>query len=126
MRQVLGEPARRSVDVAELYREVQQRWDTYFILPKQSHYCGDQQVAGHWRALLGERLLLLDDPAAVCEMIALTIGLGEGAIDLTDGLVDLHDVGSAHGRRSAGRWPASARAAGRCARIRARSRDGRR
>ena len=97
LRQVLGEPARGQVDVAELYREVQQRWDTYFILPIQSSYFTDRQVRGHWRALLGERLLLLEDPAAVCELIALTIGLNEGTIDLTGGLDDLRRIGSGHG-----------------------------
>jgi hypothetical protein len=98
LRQVLGEPARAHIDVAELYREVQQRWETYFILPNQSHYYTDRQVREHWRALLGERLLLLDDPAAVCELIALTIGLNEGTVDLTGGLDDLRQIGSGHGR----------------------------
>ncbi len=97
LRQVLGEPAHDDVDVRELYREVQERWHTYFILPKQSHYFDDQQVRRHWQALLGERMLLLDEPAAVCELIAVTIGMVEGAIDLVDGLVDLQNAGSAQG-----------------------------
>lgn len=95
LRAVLGEPAYNDVDIRELYREVQERWHTYFILPKQSHYYDDQQVRRHWKALLGEHLLLLDDPAAVCELIAVTIGMLEGAIDLTDGLIDLQTAGSA-------------------------------
>jgi hypothetical protein len=33
----------------------------------------------------------------VCETIALTVGLGEDAISLDDGLADLGDVGSADG-----------------------------
>jgi len=98
LRGVLGEPARGQVSVAELYREVQERWDTYFILPNQSSYFTDRQVREHWRALLGERLLLLENPAAVCELIALTIGLNEGTIDLTGGLDDLRRIGSGHGR----------------------------
>lgn len=98
LRQVLGEPAREGLDVAGLYREVQQRWDTYFILPNQSHYFTDRQVRVHWRALLGERLLLLDDPGAVCELIALTIGLREGAVDLNGGVADLEQIGSGDGR----------------------------
>jgi hypothetical protein len=97
LRQVLGEPAYDDVDVSELYREVQERWHTYFILPRQSHYFDDQQVRRHWQALLGERMLLLDDPAAVCELIAVTIGVVEGAIDLVDGLVDLQNAGSTQG-----------------------------
>jgi hypothetical protein len=94
LRSVLGVNARANVDVGSLYREVQQRWHTHFILPNQSHYFTDRQVRDHWRSLLGERLLLLDDPAAVCELIAVTIGLLENAIDLADGLDDLHEVGS--------------------------------
>ena len=42
-------------------------------------------------------MLLLDDPAAVCELIAVTIGMVEGAIDLVDGLVDLQNAGSTQG-----------------------------
>jgi hypothetical protein len=37
-------------------------------------------VQERWRSLLGERVLLLDDEAAVCETIALAVGLNEGGI----------------------------------------------
>ena len=43
------------------------------------------------------RTLQLADTGAVCETIALTVGLGEDAISLDDGLADLGDVGSAAG-----------------------------
>lgn len=39
-------------------------------------------------------MLRLDDPAAVCELIALTIGIGEDRVDLGAGLADLRDIGS--------------------------------
>ena len=60
----------------------------------------------YWRGLFGQNVIELDDLDAVCETIALTVGLGEEAIDLADGV-------SRPGRRrlrrraprSAGRWP---------------------
>jgi hypothetical protein len=102
IRAVLGERAQHNVDVEKIYREVQERWNTFFILPNQSSYFTDQQVRNHWRSLLGERLLLLDDPAAVCELIAITIGLLENTIDLDGGLNDLRDIGSSY-RKTVGR-----------------------
>jgi hypothetical protein len=42
-------------------------------------------------------VLVLDDLDAVCETIAVTVGLGEDTIDLDEGLADLVEVGSAHG-----------------------------
>ena len=77
--------------------EVTAKWDTYYILPAGASYAGDPEVLGFWRELLGQNVIELADPDAVCETIALTVGLGEDAINLDDGLADLGDVGSAAG-----------------------------
>ena len=97
IRRVIGDEVNADLDTAAIYREVQQRWETFFILPRQTAYYDDAQVNDHWRNLLGERLLKLEDPEAVCELIALTLGLLEDTIDLGEGLADLADVGSPHG-----------------------------
>src|SRR5262249_30087012 len=55
---------------------------------------GSADVQARWKELLGERVLLLDDEAAVCETIALAIGLCEGAVDnIGSGAEDLIQVG---------------------------------
>ena len=97
IRRVIGDEVDRDLDTAAIYREVQQRWETFFILPRQTAYYDDMQVNQHWRDLLGERLLKLEDPEAVCELIALTLGLLEDSIGLGEGLADLADIGSPHG-----------------------------
>lgn len=97
IRRVIGERVHDDLDTAAVYREVQRRWATFFILPRQTAYYDDRQVNEHWRALLGERFLRLEDPEAVCELIALTIGLLEDSIDLGEGLADLSAIGSPHG-----------------------------
>ncbi|NUR69575.1 MAG: hypothetical protein HOU81_02020 [Hamadaea sp.] len=89
----LPEPIRTEAIVAELT----QSYDVYYILPAGTNYAGDQQILGFWRRLLGQNVIELDDLDAVCETIALTVGLGERAISLDQGLGDLAEVGSGAG-----------------------------
>lgn len=103
IRSVIGDSVRRDVSVESIYRELAERWHIYYILPNQSSYYDDPEIADHWRGLLGQGFLKLDDPAAVCELIALTIGLEEGRVDMDSGLADLRDVGSAAEAASVGK-----------------------
>ncbi|MDX3078480.1 hypothetical protein [Streptomyces sp. MI02-7b] len=92
---VLGDDLPEDVPVTRIVAELRQKFDVYYILPAGSSYVGNAEVLGTWRKLLGQNVIELDDLDAVCETIALTIGLGEEAIDLAEGLDDLADVGSA-------------------------------
>ncbi len=94
---VIGDHAVKDLDVANLYREVQQRGEAFFVLPRQTWYFDDADVNRHWPVILGERLLKLEDPHEVSDLIALTIGLLEDTIDLEQGLADLRRCGSRHG-----------------------------
>jgi hypothetical protein len=93
----IGDDLPQPVPVRNLIAQLTRRWDTYYLLPQGASYAGDGQVLGTWRSLLGQNVIELADLDAVCETIALTVGLGEEAIDLADGLADLQDVGSAAG-----------------------------
>ncbi|WP_063128877.1 hypothetical protein [Nocardia fusca] len=95
IRAVIGDHIRTDIRVESIYRELAQRWQVHYILPNQSSYYHDPEIAEHWRALLGQNFLRLDDPAAVCELIALTVGLSENRVDVHTGLADLRDIGSA-------------------------------
>jgi hypothetical protein len=94
VRAVIGAETEGSIPVRTLIGEVTRAWDTYYILPAGASYAGDTEVLGFWRDLLGQNVIELAGLDAVCETIALTIGLGEDAIDLDEGLADLGDVGS--------------------------------
>ena len=94
IRRVIGDDIAQDIDPASVYRELAHRWHVYFVLPNQSSYYDDPAIADHWRGLLGQHFLKLDDPGAVCELIAATIGVEERAVDLDQALVDLADVGS--------------------------------
>jgi hypothetical protein len=93
----IGDTFDRPLALPSIVAELTGRWDTYYMLPKGAAYAGDGEVLGFWRGLLGENVLELADLDAVCETIALTVGIGEEAIDLEEGLADLLNVGSTAG-----------------------------
>lgn len=93
----IGDDEAQDLSVEEVYAMVEERWHVYCILPNLTSYYKDKQVEEHWRRLLGERFLRLDDPDAVCELIAVTVGVMEEAIDLNEGLDDLRRHGSRSG-----------------------------
>jgi hypothetical protein len=95
---VIGDHLQGDIPLTDLLAEVKRTWDTYYILPEGASYAGDREVLDFWREWLGQNVIELADLDAVCETIALTIGLGEAAIDLDEGLADLQDVGSSAGQ----------------------------
>ncbi|GAA1557134.1 hypothetical protein GCM10009678_45170 [Actinomadura kijaniata] len=94
---VLGEEIPEDVPVAEIVRELRERFEVYFIIPEGGYHSGDRRLKEFWQGLLGQNVLYLDDLDAVCETIALTIGLAEEAIDLAEGLAHLDEAGSTAG-----------------------------
>jgi hypothetical protein len=97
VRAVIGDGLQADLPLAAIVAETTRTWDTYYVLPSAACHAGDSDVLGLWRGLLGQNVIELADTRAVCEIIALTIGLGEGVIGLDEGLEDLNDVGSTTG-----------------------------
>lgn len=96
---VLGETLEQAIDTQAIFDELSEKWDVYLIRPGGATYrpgeaTGDSIIEG-WRKILGpQHVIDLEDADNVCETIALTIGLGEDAIDLDEGLGHLEEIGS--------------------------------
>jgi hypothetical protein len=91
---VVGDELAEPISTGAILAELRRRYDVYYILPAGSSYVGNHEVLGYWRALLGQNVIELADLDAVCETIAVTVGLGEEAIDMEQGLDDLREIGS--------------------------------
>ena len=90
----IGDTLERDIPVEQIVRELEQRYEYFHIIPANTSHGASADVQGRWRKLLGERVLLLDDETAVCETIALAIGLCEGTvIDLAAGAAELVQAG---------------------------------
>lgn len=94
VQRLIGDGLEADISTRDIVRELTARYEVFYLLPKHASHGGDRQVLEAWRALLGQNVLELDDAAAVCETIALTIGEYEGAADAASGLADLVDVGA--------------------------------
>lgn len=94
VRRVIGDPLTESIPVEAIVAELQLNYHVYYLMPAGSAYAGDRTILARWQQLLGENVVELADLDAVCETIALTIGLNEDAVDLDTGLGDLAEAGS--------------------------------
>jgi hypothetical protein len=97
VRRLIGDRV-EDVPLGRIVAEAQRRYDVYYLLPAGSSYAGSAKVLDFWRDLLGQNAIEVDDTEAICETIALLVGLGEEAVDLDDGLRDLAEVGSGAAR----------------------------
>jgi len=75
------------IPVHELIAELQRTYDVYYVLPRLTNHWNNPVVHRRWVELLGQNALRLEDPTAICELIASTIGLAEGKVGL-EGLDD--------------------------------------
>ncbi|WP_433381672.1 hypothetical protein ACQPZX_17520 [Actinoplanes sp. CA-142083] len=96
VRRFIGDTLAEAVTTEQILAELRRTFDVYYLMPTAAGWGGDKEILTRWRGLLGQNVLELDDLDAVCETIALTVGIGEDAIDLDAGLADLVDVGSSH------------------------------
>ncbi|MEZ4675510.1 MAG: hypothetical protein R2932_14860 [Caldilineaceae bacterium] len=94
VRQHIGDGLERDIAIEAIIAELHARYEHFHIIPTNTAHGRSQEVQTRWRALLGERVLLLEDESAVCETIGLAIGLCEGTIyNLFNGVDDLHNAG---------------------------------
>lgn len=81
------------VSTADLMAKVLERWELYVIIPKMTSHFSDPKYSKRWRELLNERVLNLDDPNGICELIASTIGILEENADMDSLVGDLVGAG---------------------------------
>jgi hypothetical protein len=93
----IGDELSEPISTEGIIAELRRTYDVYYIIPAAAGWGGDTEILARWRRLLGQNVIELDDLDAVCETIALTVGLGEESIDLHQGLADLITFGSSAG-----------------------------
>lgn len=99
---LIGDTIQEDIPTKTVFAQLEEQWEVYFLFANESHYTVERVVntaasepdALAWRDVLGQNALILDKAEGVCEAIALTIGIGEGSIDLDTGLDDLTDAGT--------------------------------
>jgi hypothetical protein len=90
---LIGDTLESDIPTKQVFAELQEKFDVFFLFQAQGSY-RKEEILPSWRALLGERALVLDDPAAVCEFIAGLLGMLEGGLDLDEAKEDLLAIGA--------------------------------
>ena len=94
MEAIIGDGLQTNIPVEEVVAELQRTYDVYHVLPKMTSNWSNPAVHRRWVELLGQNALRLEEPAAICELIASTIGVAEGRVDLEHLTDDLREAGS--------------------------------
>ena len=84
VRAVIDDGLEQDVPLATVIAEVQERYHVFFIIPNLSTNYNSTGLFTRWVERLGERVLKLDDPEKVCELIAATVALCEENVGIDD------------------------------------------
>jgi hypothetical protein len=98
VRRIIGDRPQADQRIENLVAELAHSYDTYFVLPKMTSHWNNASVWRRWVKLLGQNALRLENPEGICELIASTIGLAEGKVDLENLPEDLKESDSAVAR----------------------------
>lgn len=90
---VFGITEQAHVPLADIFAEVQEKFEVFFIIPTTTSHGKDQRIYDTWAEYLGQRVLRLEDPAAICELVASTIAAEEG-LDIADIMDSLKEAGT--------------------------------
>ncbi len=93
VKRLIGDDLEADIPTAKVIARLSERYHVFFLMAPADNYGQYDAILKNWRKLLGERALELKDPEAVCETIALQIGLYEGVIDLDEGIGHLKEMG---------------------------------
>lgn len=93
LQSLIGDSLEADVSTEAIFRELLERYEVFFLFQVQGSYMKDQ-IVPTWAKLLGERAMVLDDPSAVCEVIATILGTMEGGYELAEVKQDLLAAGA--------------------------------
>lgn len=79
IQRVFGKVAQHPTDSASVVAAAAERYEVFHVLITRGND-PDPSVIADWTPLVGRRLLVLDHTEAICELIGIVMGLGEGQL----------------------------------------------
>jgi len=81
VKSVCGDNIQSDIPLKDLIEKVQEKYELFFIIPNNTSHYHDPRLKAFWANLLGQNVIMLEDPELICECIAAQIGMCEGTID---------------------------------------------
>lgn len=83
------------IPIKDIAAEVLEKWHVYIIVPNMTSHYRDPSYKTNWVNVFGqERILMLEHPDGIAELIASTIGVMEDQVDHSGLVADLADHGT--------------------------------
>lgn len=80
---IFGDTLSETITTQQLVREVQEKWNLFYIIPTRAAHGGNPRIRETWAGLIGaENVLSLEDPELVCETVGATVGMFVNALTL--------------------------------------------
>ncbi len=99
--ELIGDGLQENISTRDIFEELREKFEVFFLFAAQGSYQPEDVLFGeakpgvcYWRDLLGQNAIILEDADAVCETIALTLGVMEGRVSLKEGTEDLVAIGA--------------------------------
>ena len=91
---LIGDGAQDDASLDEIVAAAKEKWEVFFIIPKGTNHYSDPKLEAFWKKHLGQNVIKLEDPAAICEVIGATVGICEGTTTGDALAADLKDIGA--------------------------------
>ncbi len=83
LKDLMGYEESEDIDSLAILHEAQKSYHVFHIHVNETGNRNDKDVIGHWKNLVGERLIILEDHNEIAEVIAATVAMIHG-VDLDD------------------------------------------
>lgn len=73
------------IDIEQIVHACQEKYNVFFMIPRGTHHYDDPELVRYWGKLLGEdHVVRIEEAEAICEAIAIAVGICEGTTDSDD------------------------------------------
>jgi hypothetical protein len=94
VQRTFGYTPKDSLSMPQVIKVAEEKYNVFHIVIFQGSNGSDHEVHKFWSGLLQDRSLVLSNAEAVCELIAVTVGLMEGAFTLDVAMQELANRGT--------------------------------
>lgn len=90
VQEIFGDGLEADIPVDQIAKECQEKYHVFALIPQHTSYSGNAAIRQVWEKLLGaEHVIPIDDENAICEAVALAVGLTEGKTTLDKARTEL-------------------------------------
>lgn len=92
---IFGDTIQANISTEEIVKECQEKYHVFALIPRNTQYNGSPENRQTWEKLLGaDHVIPIEDENAICEAVALAVGLTEGKTTLDKAKTELVGEGA--------------------------------